>query len=268
MDDIQVAIDESQAGLLLTRAQALLGSQSRSGSSNLGPFGVSWSAQANLSGGSVDLRAPDIVRIADLDLNFSLSLGLSFDLSEILPDFCLPRVCVRIPFIGRVCTPRVCVDWPTITLPTISHSGTVTTTADFRLNTRQDGSEWVAEVEIVAVPVLQLDAISTLIVTAILGAVAVALSAIPFIGPFLALATGAIAAIFGVAAVTGLLGQILTPFLAGLTFELYREAAVQEVLAANGPTDPAVSIRITDLDAEVQISDEDELVLLADIAPV
>ncbi|MEC8629912.1 MAG: hypothetical protein VXY73_07465 [Pseudomonadota bacterium] len=268
MSELEIAVDEAQAALLVARGQSMLGNQSRSGTSSLGPFDANWSASASITGGSVDLRAPDIIRLANVNFNFSLGLGLSFDLSDILPDFCIPQVCIPIPFLPDLCTPEVCINWPTITLPTINHSGMVTFTSDFRLNATADGSDWVADIEIVDIPNLQLDAISTAIVAAIMGAVALALSTIPFIGPFLALATAAIGAIFAVSAITGWLGPILSLFLSGLTFELYRAPQVQTVIPAGGAFDPAVQIRITSLGASVVSSDEDELLLAADIAPV
>jgi len=267
MPDIQVAVDEAQAALLVSKAQALLGTQSRSGSGSLGPFTANWNASAGFSGGTVDLRAPDIIRIANMNLNFTVGIGFSLDLGDFLPEFCIPRICIPIPFLPDLCTPRICINWPTISIGPVNHSGTVNFTADFRLLASQDGSDWKIEIQIMNVPSLSLDAISALIVTALIGAISLALLAVPFIGPFLALAAAAIGAVIGVAAVTGLLGPILSLFVNGLSFEIYRQPQVQQVLSNMGANDPAVSIKIDTLAAQVLISDEDELVIDADIAP-
>ena len=106
MSEIIAAVDEGAANSLLDTAIGLIPPQSASGSGNLGPFVASYSVNASLVNGDVDLIAPDIVRVVDLRLNWNLNLSFGLDLSTILPDFCLPQVCVRIPCVGRVCTPR------------------------------------------------------------------------------------------------------------------------------------------------------------------
>ncbi|SMX33021.1 hypothetical protein [Actibacterium lipolyticum] len=266
MDDIQVAVDEAQAGLLVSNAQALLGTLADSGTSSLGPFNMNWNASTFFSGGSVDLRTPDIVRIANMDMNFTVGIGFSIDIGDFLPDFCIPQICIPIPFFPDICTPEICITWPTIPVGPISHSGTVSATADFRLLAMQDGTDWLIEIEIVDIPSLSLDAASTAIGTALIAALSLALLQVPFIGPFLAGLTVVLGAIFAVSAITGLLGPILSLFLAGLTFEIYRQPQVQQVLPPMGAFDPAVSIRIDTLGADVQATDEDELVISANIS--
>ena len=59
----------------------------------------------------------NIIRIVDLRVDWDLDLSFGIDLSVVLPDFCLPQVCIDIPCVGEVCTPKICVDWPTITVP-------------------------------------------------------------------------------------------------------------------------------------------------------
>ena len=120
MAEITAALDEPGANKLLDTAIALIGTQTKSGSGNLGPFIANYTIQGTLTNGDVDLIPPDIIRIVDLRLDWDLDLSFGFDLSTILPDFCLPQVCVRIPCVGRVCTPKICIDWPTIT-----HTGLV-----------------------------------------------------------------------------------------------------------------------------------------------
>ena len=267
MDDILIAADEGATNSLVTAALATFGSMSDSGTGSLGPFDANWSASASLGGGSVDLRTPDVVRMQNMALNFTVGIGLSIDLSDILPDFCLPRICVTIPFIGRVCTPRLCIDWPTIQVGPISHSGNLHFTSDFRALASLDGPDWRVDIEIVDIPNLQLDAISALIVVSLTTAVSLALLAVPFIGPFLAAATFAIGALIGIAAVTGFLGPILSLFLSGLKIPVYHQPQIQTVIPASGANDPDVQIRIDSLAASVASSNEDELILTANISP-
>lgn len=265
MADITVAADEVAASELLHDAQATLGVLSRSGSGSLGPFTANWSASAFLAGGTVDLIPPNVIRIADCELHYSLHFDFSFDLSSILPDFCLPQICIRIPFIGRVCTPRICIDWPTITIP-VNFSDVVRFTADFTLNAHLSGSDWLIDVVIVGVPSLFITPAAAAILVALGAAAAAVLAIIPFIGPFLAGAVVVITAAIGIAGVTGLLGPILSLFVSGLTFTIYRQPRVFNVLGASLPLDPAVNINLDAIAASVSSTDEDELLVTVDIS--
>ena len=265
MPDILVAADEPAATELLHDAEAALGTRSRSGSGSLGPFNANWSASAFLAGGTVDLIAPNVIRVANCELHYNLQFTFSFDLSNIIPDFCLPQVCIRIPFIGRICTPTFCVNWPTITIP-VNFSDVVRFTADFRLNAHLSGSTWLIDAVIVGIPNLQLSLAAAAILAALGLAAAAVLAAIPFIGLFLAGAVLAITTAIGVAGVTGLLGPILSFFVAGLTFTIYRQPRVFNVLPASGALDPAVNIRLDRIAASVSHTDEDELLIEADIS--
>lgn len=264
MHDIIAAADEAAANSMVQTAIAAFPIPPVTGSGPLGPFNASWNVGASLSVGSIDLIPPNVIRVANGTLNYSLGLTISFDLSTILPDFCTPRVCVNIPFIGRVCTPRICVNWPTINIP-LSHSGPVNFTADFALNPHLSPPNWVVDLVVVGVPFLQLGPAATAILAGIGVAAALALSVIPFIGPFLAGAVLVITAAIGVAAITGLLGAILTPFVSGMTFTLYKQPQIFQVLPAAGP-DGAVSVKLDLVTAEVVGTDEDELVISADIS--
>lgn len=265
MSEIIAAIDEGGANTLLDTAIGLIPPQSSSGSGNLGPFVASYSVNATLANGDVDLIAPDIIRLVDLRVNWHINLSFGFDLSTILPDFCLPQVCVKIPCVGRVCTPRICIDWPTISVP-VSFGDFVKATGDFRLVITLAGGIWKVEAEIVGIPNLQFGATSALLLAAIGAAVTPILLAIPFIGPFLAIAVDGILLAIGIAGVTGLLGPILTPFVSGLRIPVYKQPQLFEVLPVEGPVDPRVTITLDQIAAEVRSSDEDELVLLADIS--
>ncbi|HYZ47354.1 MAG TPA: hypothetical protein VE567_00505, partial [Sphingomonas sp.] len=187
MPEIIAALDEGGANTLLDAVIGLLPARSASGSGNLGPFVASYSVTASLVNGDVDLRAPDIIRLVDLQVNWHLNLDFGIDLSSILPDFCLPQVCVDIPCVGTVCTPRICIDWPTITVP-VSFGDFVRATGDFRLAINLAGGVWKVEAEIVGLPSLQFGATTALLLAAIGAAVTPILLAIPFIGPFLAIA--------------------------------------------------------------------------------
>jgi hypothetical protein len=263
--DVIAAIDEGGANDLVQDAEAALGTLSDSGSGSLGPFTASWSASATFSGGSADLIAPNTIRLADVRMDYTVSFTFSFDLSSIIPDFCLPQVCVNVPFIGRVCTPRICIDWPTVTIP-VSHSSFVKFTADFNPSVTLVGGVWKVDLVIAGVPSLQLGPAAAAIIVAIGAAAALVLLPIPFIGPVLAIAVAAITAAIGVAGVLGLLGPILSPFVTGLRFTVYEQPQVFEILPA-APPDAAVNVTLTAITAAVVSTDEDELVLNVDFSP-
>jgi hypothetical protein len=265
MPDVIAAVDEGGANDLLRDAEATLGTLSGSGSGSLGPFVATWSATASFSEGAADLIAPNVIRVANVRMDYTTNFTFSFDLSSIIPDFCLPRVCVDIPFIGRVCTPQICINWPTITIP-VSHSSFVRFTADLNPSVTLVGGVWKVDLAVAGVPFLQLGPAATALLLAIGGIATVVVSTIPFIGPFLAIAVGAITALIGIAGATGLLGLILTPFVTGLRFTVYEQPQVFEVLPAAGP-DPAVNVTLTAISAAVVSTDEDELVLNLDFSP-
>jgi hypothetical protein len=265
MSEIIAALDEGGANNLLDAAIGMLPAQSANGSGNLGPFTATYAVSATLVNGDVDLVVPDIIRIEDLQLNWTLNLGFAIDLGAILPEFCLPRVCVKIPCVGRVCTPRICIDWPTIPV-NVSFSDFLKVTGDFKLNVSLSSGVWKIEAQILGVPNLQFGATTAALLAAIAAAVTPILLTIPFIGPLLAIAVDTILLVIGIAGVTGLLGPILTPFVSGLKIPIYNQPQLFEVLPAESAIDPQVTITIDAIAAEVQSSDEDELVLLADIS--
>lgn len=267
MAEITAAVDETGANKLLDTAIGLIPAQTKSGSGSLGPFIASYSVTATLTNGDVDLIPPDLIRLIDLQLNWNLDLSFGLDLSTILPDFCLPQVCVDIPCVGTVCTPKICIDWPTITVP-VSFGDFVKATGDFKLAIAFTGGEWRVQAVIVGVPNLQFGATTALLLAAIGAAATPILLAVPFIGPFLAIAVDAILALIGIAGVTGFLGPILTPFVSGLKIPIYHHLKQFQVLPAEGPVDPKVEITLDLVAATVAHNGtEDELVLTADISP-
>lgn len=265
MAEIIAAVDETAANKLVDTAIALVPTQSKSGSGSLGPFVASYAVSADLVSGDVDLIAPDIIRVVDLRANWHADLSIGIDLSTILPDFCLPQICVNIPCVGRVCTPRICIDWPTISVP-VSFGDFVKTTADFRLVIKLSGGVWTVEAEIVGVPNLQFGPTTAGLLLVIGAAITPILLAIPFIGPFLALAVNTILALIGIAGLTGLLGPIIGLFISGLRIPIYKQDQLFEVLPASSAVDPAVHVTIDAIKAIVEKSDEDELILTADIS--
>lgn len=267
MTEITAALDETGANKLFDTAIGTIGTQSHSGSGNLGPFIASYNIQATFTSGDVDLIPPDTIRIVDLRLDWTLNLSFGIDLGEILPEFCLPQVCVDIPCVGRVCTPRICIEWPTISVP-VTFSDFLQATIDFNLNTNLTGGNWVVQAHVQGVPSLQFGATSALLLAAIGAAVTPILLAIPFIGPFLAIAVNIILATIAVAGVTGFLGPIITPFVSGLTIPIYEQPQLFEVLPATSAIDPKVDVTIDLVAASVvHNAPEDELVLTADISP-
>jgi hypothetical protein len=262
--DVVAAIDEGGANDLLQDAAAALGTLSDSGSGSLGPFVANWSASATFSGGTVDLIAPDVVRLANVRMDYSVAVSVSLDLSDIIPDFCLPRICIPTPF-GSICTPRICIDWPTITIP-FSHSSFVNFSADFRPVVTLVGGEWRVDLVVLGTPFLQLGPAAAALLAALGLAAAAVLAPIPFIGPILALAVAGILAAIGVAGILGLLGPILSPFVSGLTFNVFRQPQLFEVVPASG-SDAAVNVTLTAVTAAVVSTDEDELVLNVDFSP-
>lgn len=263
MSDITAAADETAATTLMHNGMTTLGTVSRSGSSNLGPFTASYSASGSLANGTVDLIVPNVVRLNNVELHYALNFTFSLDLNRILPHICLPRVCI--PF-TNICTPRVCITWPTISV-SVGHSGVVRATANFGLNVHQGGGNWLVDVTVVSVSNLQLDAEGSAIIAAIGVALALVLAPIPFIGPFLALATSLILGALALATVTGWLGPILTPFIAGRTINIYSQPRTFPLLPAGGPIDPPVNVTLANVTAAVENHPpEDELVIRVDIA--
>jgi hypothetical protein len=266
MAEITAALDEQGANKLFDAAIAAMGTKSASVSGALGPFLAGYTIQGTLSNGAVDLIPPGTIRISDLRLDWQLGLSIGIDLSVILPDFCLPRVCVNIPCVGRVCTPRICIDWPTITVP-VSFGDFLKTTVDGELQVSLASGQWVAEAKVLGVPNLQFGATSAALLVAIGLAVTPVLLLIPFIGPFLAVAVNLILAAIAITGVTGLLGPIITPFVAGLSIEIYRQPQLFQMLPAESSVDPKVDFIIDDIDVVVAHNGaEDELVLTADIS--
>jgi len=267
MSEIVAAIDEGAAQQLFDTKVASLGPQSTSGSSSLGPFGVSYGVSGTLSNGMVDLIAPGTIRIADLRLDWHVNLSFQLDIGDFLPDIHIPQVCVHIPCVGTICTPKIDIEWPTVTVP-VSFGDFLKTTVDLGVSLTQVSGVWKVEGVVLGVPNLQFGASTAALLAAIGLAVVAAVGWVPLIGPFLALLAAAVVAAVGIAGLTGLLGPIISPFIAGRRFPITEVPALFEVMPSSGPFDPAVFVTVDSLGVEIQHNPpEDELVLLADIKP-
>jgi len=262
MPDVLAAIDETAGSDILMAAEAMLGTLSNSGSTSFGPFTVSHSESATLSGGSVMFSPPATVSVNNCRLDYSLSFTFGFDLNSILPHGCLPQICIPTPW-GDICTPKICISWPTISIP-VSYSDHLMFSADFGLGTHLTAGNWIVDITILAVPTLNLGPAATALIAAIGLAVAAALLVVPLIGPFLALAVAAIVGVFAIASATGFLGALLTPFISGLKFPLFSQSQTFPILPA-APPDPAVMITIFALSAMVETAGKNELVLSVDV---
>jgi hypothetical protein len=186
---------------------------------------------------------------------------LSIDLSFL--DFCLPQVCIPTPF-GDICTPTICINFPTIGV-TVPFSSSARLSADFGIAVHLTSGVWFVDVVIQDVRKLDLGAAATALLVAVGAAISAAVAAVPFIGPLLAIAVAIVTAAFGLAEVTGLLGQIVSVFVSGLTFNVYQQPQIFQVLPASGPFDPAVNVTLVAVAAGVQATDKNELVLSVDI---
>lgn len=263
MPDVVAAIDEAAANALLHDAESALGTlHAPPLSDSFGPLELGLTASASFTGGTTAFTPPATIAIDDCTINYSIDATLSIDLSFL--DFCLPEVCVPIPCVGTVCTPQICLDFPTIPF-SVPFSSSSTFSADFELKTDLVGTEWDIDIVILGVPSLDLGAAATALLEAIMVALSLALDAVPIVGPFLGLIVDAVAAAFGVAEVTGLLGDLLTPLVSGLTFDLYKQPQTFQVIPSGGPLDPAVSVTLTNLAAVIEDDGKPELVVSVDI---
>src|SRR6266568_5220693 len=134
-----------------------------------------------------DLIPPGTIRLDDLRADWNLTFSFGIDLSDILPDFCIPQVCIDIPCVGRVCTPTICIDWPTIAIP-VSYGDFVQADVDLGLMISQVAGNWEVKAIVQGVPVLQFGAATAGLLFAIGAAATPILLAVPFIGPLLAIA--------------------------------------------------------------------------------
>lgn len=264
------AIDEDGAEKIVSGLVAGL-SDSKSDSA----LGFSYEIAWEFFPGDFELvDSGDIIRLREWDIRTDISFGWSFDLSNILPDICTPRICIKTWF-GKVCTPRLCIDWPTIgvnvSLPTIVSE----VSFDFSLQIQYDAAanQWVikAVVNPLTADIDIIDVANTAVAAKrkFEDSLGIKLSNIPLIGPFLEDAADWILSEV-LDSIDDLLESLSTwlsdslrlhPVL-GIGFELHRADEIFEILPTSG-TEPAIMVRIIDLD--VDITSDRELVVSADI---
>lgn len=264
MAEIIAAIDEVGANDVFDTAVGLIGPVGDTGSGSLGPLAATYSVSGSFVNGNVDLIAPDIIRIDQLRFNWNVNLSLSIDLSFL--NFCIPQVCVDIPCVGEVCTPTICFTFPTITVP-VSLADFVEATADLKLAFGLNSGIWTVKAVVDNISQLQFGPTTFGMLVVIGAAITPVLLLIPFIGPLVAIAVNAILLGIGIAGLTGFLGTIISPFISGLSVPVYSRSQNLEIMPAAGPNDPAVFITIDDIRALVDSTDEDELVITAEISP-
>jgi hypothetical protein len=270
MADIEAAVDERGANIVMHNAEAALGTQYKSGFGSLGPFATNWSANAFFAGGRVDLIPPNVIRIDDCEMHFNLHLEVVIDLNSILPPVTISFPCFTIKIFKKkitICPPSIHIHFPVVKVP-VGHSDVIKFTSDFKLQTQLITGYWHIDAVIVGVPSLQFGPGTALLLAALGLAASAVLAPIPFIGPFLGGAVIAITAAIGISGVSGFLGPILGLFVTGLTFQIDRQPRIFTVLPASSAIDPDVRIRLDELLASVVATDEDELLIEAYISPV
>jgi len=276
--DATLALSEAGANTLMQRLIGLA-STSSSSSGSWGPFSVGYTASVGLSGGTVTLLNAPVNRVRLNNVNISGNVGafFTFDLGAILPQICIPpfRVCVNIPFVGRVCTPQVCIPWPPPLTIGVNIPFSVNATAEFGVSVQSVGTNW--EVDLLVFPFslsIDLSPSAPLIISAIQAQVSATLGSIPGIGGLLA---GLVNTVIG--AFTGVLSLILSAisgFVNGLIMllnifsltvpvPLLTFAKTQPFLPAGVPSaaDPEVDVTIPALAASIL---DQELVATANFA--
>jgi hypothetical protein len=271
MADIEAVVDERGANIVMNHAQAALGVIHKNGSGHLGPFPTTWNANAFFTGGQVDLIPPNVIRLVDFEMHYSVHFAVMINLNQILPPIALYFPCITIKIFGKkikICPPPVPINWPTVTIP-VGHSDMIKVTSDFTVQTHLDNANyWHIEAVIVGVPFLQLGVGTSAILTALGLAASAVLAPLPFVGPFLAGAVAVIMATIGIAGVTGFLGPILSLFVTGLRFPISVQPKNFQVLPATSSIDPKIEIGVDALVSSVIGTNEDELWVGAYISPV
>lgn len=255
--DATLAISETGVNVVLDKAIALA-KASKSDSGTWGPFFANYSASVALSGGTATLQNAPANRLDLTGVNVSgfVSGSVGFDLGLILPKVCIPpvRLCVKIPFLGRVCTPQFCVTWPSV------HVGfnlpfAFGLDASFGFQVDDLGAQW--GIVLLVDPFsarFDLTPMGSLLVDAIKTEVTNTLSGIPLIGGLIAdLVNTAIGAFSGVlSALLGAFGFLINTILSLLDllnvtipFVLLRFDKTQTFIPANVPLGGGAPVNLT-----------------------
>ncbi|MFO1108497.1 MAG: hypothetical protein U1E61_04885 [Bradyrhizobium sp.] len=261
--DATIAISEGGTNKLLQDALSLAHA-SDSDSGSWGPFTVGYSVSVNASGGNVELvdTPVEVIRLHDVLISGSVGVSFDFDLGNILPQICIPpvRICVNIPFIGRVCTPQFCIPWPHVHVaPTLPFA--VNFSADFDVKVQNGGSTW--DIVLLVYPfsiVIDPSPMADLLLDAIKQKVHDLLDPFPIVGSVIAdiidtvISTlqGVLDAIFQ--AIDALIHEVillLDVFSPTIPFKLVSFKKVQAFLPAGGPGDNEVDVNLISLSAHI-----------------
>lgn len=275
MGEITVAADEVAATELLHDAQAKQGWTTVSSSQYLGPYGVNSTTNALFTDGNVDLTPPNLIGLENGKLHYNVHLSFIFDLNKVLDPIIITFPVIDFTIkIGpfkihiHIEIPPIIIYWPSVTIP-VNFSGVARYAGNFKLHVYLTGNVWKIDAVNINITYLNLDTGPAALMAAISLAASAILSPIPFMGPLLlATALGALAVAIGIGGATNFLKNIVNQFLNGLIVHLYSQPRIFQVLPASSPIDPAVKIRIDELRALVQRTNEDELVIDASISPV
>lgn len=264
MSNVVTAIDQRGATLLFGQLAAAASPMTTSGSRQFGPFAINYAATGTLQTGFIDLIPGSTVQINQLRLDWHLNAALVIDLNQILPPFCPPPITFNTPW-GSVTWTPPCIPWPVITIP--FHVGDYfKATVNLALLVRFTGSDWQVYAKLLTLPSLAFGPATAAILAAVTIAASAVLLPIPFIGPFLAVATTAILGGITLAGVSGLLGPIITQFLGGREFLIYQRPRGFILVPYQGPNDPDVKMIINSVEANIVNDVEDELRIYVDIA--
>jgi hypothetical protein len=263
--DATLAVSEGGINVVLHKAIALAHTSSHD-TETWGPFFASYTASVALAGGTATLENAPANRLdlAGVNVSGAITGSIGFDLGQILPHICIPpvRVCVHIPFIGRVCTPQFCITWPhadvTLTLP---FAFNLDVSFGFRVDDL--GSQWGIVLLIDPFsPRFDLTPMGPVIIAAIQAEVASKLSGIPFIGPLIADLINTVIGTFTpiVSLVVGAFGALINAVLSlldllnvSIPYTLLKFDKLQTFIPANVPLggDSPVNLTLAVLTANV-----------------
>lgn len=263
MQNVLTAIDETGSTVLYQKLAVALGTVTTSGTGSLGPFPLSYTLNATLAPGQVDLNPPNVIRILPLKVHWSLNALIKIDLNQLLPPIYLPHVKITITWKKwqikiTISVTWVHYPWPVLQVP-LNVSDDVSAIANLRLIVRSDAANWYVYGRVVALPSFGFGPATASIIGALALILPALLLPIPLIGGLAAIATFAILGAITVGGVTGLLGPALTPLIAGREFMFYQRPRLLPLLPSQGPNDPAVNLSIDMVEASIVNSGEDEL---------
>jgi hypothetical protein len=273
--DATIAISEGGTNKLMQDALSLAHAGD-SDSGTWGPFTVGYSVSVGASGGTVELvdSPVEVIRLHDILISGSVGVSFDFNLGNILPQICIPpvRVCVRIPFLGRVCTPQFCVPWPHVHLaPTLPLAFKFS--ADFNVTAEDGGTTWDIVLHVFPLSIVfDPSPMADLLINAIKQKVHDVLDSIPLIGSLIAdlintvigTLQSVLNAIFD--AIDALIHEVILMidvFSPTIPFKLISFNKTQAFLPAGGPGDGEVDVTLTLLKAHIA---DHELISEAEIA--